>query len=65
MEDLIEILSSLVKRVESIEEKLNQLPIPFELMYRPPETETHVNVVQYLNEIDKRIKELENGNTSG
>jgi hypothetical protein len=28
-------------------------------MYRPPETETHVNVVQYLDEIDKRLKELE------
>jgi hypothetical protein len=49
-----------VKRVESIEEKLNQIPIPFKLMYRPPEAEHHVNVVQYLDEIDKRLKKLEN-----
>ena len=59
MDELNLKLSFLEKRLDRIEEKLNQIPIPFKLMYRPPETETHVNVVQYLDEIDKRLKELE------
>jgi hypothetical protein len=63
MDELSLKLSFLEKRIERIEEKLNQIPIPFKLMYRPPETEHHVNVVQYLDEIDKRLKELENGNS--
>jgi hypothetical protein len=42
-----------------MEEKLNQLPIPFRLMYRPPGENEHVNIVQYMNEVDKRLKELE------
>jgi hypothetical protein len=50
----------LESRIEAIEEKLNQIPIPFKLMYRPPGEEHHVNIVQYLDEIHKRLKELEN-----
>ncbi len=53
-------LSFLEKRIERIEEKLNQIPIPFKLMYRPPETEEHVNLVEYLDDVAKRLKELEN-----
>jgi hypothetical protein len=30
-----------------------------ELMYRPPDREDHVNIVQYLNEIEERVKNLE------
>lgn len=59
MEELNQRLSSLERRLARIEEKLDQLPIPFRLMYRPPEREHHVNVVQYLDEIDKRLKALE------
>jgi hypothetical protein len=42
-----------------MEEKLNQLPIPFRLMYKPPGEKEHVNIVQYMDEVDKRLKELE------
>ena len=59
MEELIQKLNLLEIRVKTMEEKLNQLPIPFRLMYRPPEREHHVNVVQYLDEINNRLKELE------
>jgi hypothetical protein len=33
-------------------------------MYRPPEKNEHVNIVHYLDEVDKRLKELENDQTS-
>jgi hypothetical protein len=59
MEELNLKLSFLEKRIEAIEEKLRQIPIPFKLMYRPPEKEHHVNIVEYLDEIDKRLQELE------
>jgi len=59
MDELNLKLSFLEKRIERIEEKLNQLPIPFRLMYRPPGEKEHVNIVQYMDEVDKRLKELE------
>jgi P2-related tail formation protein len=59
MEQLNQRLSYLEARLGAIEEKLAQIPIPFKLMYKPPEREHHVNVVQYLDEINKRLKELE------
>lgn len=63
MEDLIQRLNLLETKVKRMEEKLNQLPIPFRLMYRPPGEKEHVNIVQYMDEVDKRLKELErNGN---
>jgi hypothetical protein len=61
MDELNLKLSFLEKRLERIEEKLNQIPIPFKLMYRPPERSDYVNVVEYLNEIDNRLKQLEDG----
>lgn len=61
MDELNLKLSFLEKRLERIEEKLNQIPIPFKLMYRPPERTDYVNVVEYLNEIDNRLKQLEDG----
>lgn len=60
MEELTQKLNLLEIRIERIEEKLNQLPIPFRLMYKPPGQEHHVNIVQYMDEVDKRLKELEN-----
>lgn len=59
MEDLIERLNLLETKVKRMEEKLNQLPIPFRLMYRPPEREQHMNIVDYLNEVETRLKQLE------
>lgn len=56
---LIEALNTLEKRLEAIENHLKLLPIPFELMYRPPGKE-HVNIVEYLNEVDTRLNQLEN-----
>ena len=53
-------LISLQKKIENLEEKVNELSEPLELMYRPPEKGNHVNIVEYLNEIDSRIKKLEN-----
>lgn len=55
---LIEALNILEKRLEAIESKLNMLPIPFELMYKPPGRD-HVNIVKYLNEVDHRLSNLE------
>lgn len=59
MEDLIQRLNLLETKVKRMEEKLNQLPIPFRLMYKPPGEKEHVNIVQYMDEVDKRLKELE------
>lgn len=61
MEQLIERLNLLETKVKRMEEKLNQLPIPFRLMYRPPLREQHMNIVDYLNEVEARLKQLENG----
>lgn len=52
-------LNLLETKVKRMEEKLNQLPIPFRLMYKPPGEKEHVNIVQYMDEVDKRLKELE------
>lgn len=60
---LIEALNILEKRLEAIESHLKLLPIPFELMYRPPGRD-HVNIVEYLNEVDNRLTNLENGDTT-
>lgn len=60
MEDLLmQRLNLLETKVKRMEEKLNQLPIPFRLMYKPPGEKEHVNIVQYMDEVDKRLKELE------
>jgi hypothetical protein len=59
MEELTQKLNSLEIRIARIEEKLDRLPFPFRLMYRPPGHENHVNIVQYMDEVDKRLKELE------
>ena len=59
--ELITALNSLEKRIESIERKLESLPIPFKLMYRPPTREDYVNVVDFLDETDRRLELLEDG----
>ena len=58
MDELNLKLSFLEKRIERIEEKLNQIPIPFKLMYRPPDHKEHIDIVEYLNAVDEAIKKL-------
>jgi hypothetical protein len=55
--------NSLVKIVQSLKSKLDQLPVPFKMMYRPPQREEYVNIVEFLDELDERLRKLENGNT--
>ena len=45
--------------LKKIKEKLNQLPVPFKMMYRPPGEDVHWNVVEYLDNVDKRLRRLE------
>lgn len=61
MDELTLRLSFLEKRIEKIEEKLNQIPIPFKLMYRPPNHEQHLNIVEVLDRIHNRLDQIENG----
>lgn len=49
-------LNSLIERIERLEECLYNL----RLMYRPPEREEHVSITEYLDEVENRIKKLEN-----
>lgn len=60
MSQVKETLISLQKKLEILEERVNELSEPLELMYRPPEKGEHVNIVEFLNEIDNRLKKLEN-----
>ena len=49
-------LNSLVERIELLEESLYNL----RLMYRPPERGEHVNITEYLDEVEQRLRKLEN-----
>jgi P2-related tail formation protein len=49
------------KRLEAVEEKLSQLPVPFKIMYKPAYREKHVDLVEYLDQINKRLEQIENG----
>jgi uncharacterized FlaG/YvyC family protein len=51
--------NSLVKTVQQLKKKLDQIPIPFKFMYKPPSREEYVNIVEFLDELDKRLKRLE------
>lgn len=55
--------NSLVKLVQSLKNKLDSIPVPFKFMYKPPSREEYVNIVEFLDELDQRIKKLEDGNT--
>ena len=57
-QELREILISLQNRIKKLENDIEDLS-NMELMYRPPDREDHVNIVQYLNEIEERVKNLE------
>jgi len=58
----IEEWNSLVKLVQNLKAKLDQLPVPFKMMYKPPQREEYVNIVEFLDELDERLRKLENGN---
>jgi hypothetical protein len=57
-QELREMLISLQNRIENLEIGIKELS-NMELMYRPPHREEHVNIVQYLNEVEERLKNLE------
>lgn len=59
----VEEWNSLVKLVQNLKAKLDQLPVPFKMMYKPPQREEYVNIVEFLDELDERLRKLENGNT--
>lgn len=56
-------INSFKIEIEKIKEKLNQIPIPFKFMYKPPREDTHWNLVEYLDSIDERLRKLEDGQT--
>jgi len=64
MEQLNQRLSYLEARLGAIEEKLSQIPIPFKIMYKPSYEEKHLNLVDVLDQINKRLKQIEDGQTS-
>jgi hypothetical protein len=49
-------LNSLIDRIERLEASLYNL----RLMYRPLGREEHVNITEYLDEVEERLKNLEN-----
>lgn len=49
----------LKKIVLQMKEKLDEIPLPFKFMYRPPGHEFHMNLVDYLNQIEERLQTLE------
>lgn len=64
MDYLNQRLNYLESRIELLERKVAQIPIPFKLMYRPPYQENHMDIVEYLDKIDKRLEQIENNNNS-
>ena len=50
-------IENLIERIEMLEASLYKL----RLMYRPPEREEHVNITEYLDEVEERLRSLENG----
>jgi len=59
MNNLERELSSLRNELLVIKAKLDQIPVPFRFMYKPPQEEHHKNLVQYLDSIDARLRRLE------
>ena len=57
--EMEEQVNSLTRTVNNLKQKLDKIPMPFKFMYKPPEREDYMNIVEYLNEIDKRLKEVE------
>jgi len=64
MEELALKINFLEKRLNRIEEKLNQLPVPFKLLYKPEYSNTHQDIVEYLDKINLRLKQIEDGKSS-
>lgn len=60
-EQILQALNSLDKRLADVEEKLSQLPVPFKIMYKPAYENKHIELVEYLDHINKRLEQIENG----
>jgi len=63
MNNLERELNSFKIELEGIKAKLAQIPLPFKFMYKPPREEYHINLVQYLDSIDERLRKLEDAIT--
>lgn len=57
-------LNTFQNELREIKKKLNQLPIPFVLKYRPPGHEFHMNLNEYLDNVEQRLQALENGSST-
>jgi hypothetical protein len=51
--------NNLVSTIKSLKSKVDQIPMPFKLLYRPPEREEYLNIVEFMDEVDSRLKALE------
>jgi len=58
LNDCIEVLH---KRIERIEEYLNELSTPDKILYKPKGHENYLNIKENYDEIYRRLGELENG----
>ena len=58
LNDCIEVLH---KRIERIEEYLNELSTPDKILYKPKGYENYLNIKENYDEIYRRLGELENG----
>lgn len=45
--------------IKSLKAKIDQIPIPFKLFYKPPESEEYLNIVEFMDDVDKRLRALE------
>lgn len=54
-EQIVEALNSLTNRLNELEQKIDCM----RLMYRPLGREEHMNITEYLDEVEERIQCLE------
>jgi tetrahydromethanopterin S-methyltransferase subunit G len=54
-ERIVEALNSLTNRLNELEQKIDCMT----LMYRPLGRDEHMNITEYLDEVEERIKCLE------
>lgn len=51
--------NNLVSTIKSLKAKVDQIPIPFKLFYKPPQSEKYLNIVEFMDDVDKRLRALE------
>ena len=58
MEEILQKLNSLENRIETLERQVEQLPIPFKLMYKRPESEDYESVANTLDYLHNNVEGL-------